>query len=91
MKRIILSLFVLLAGMGTATADQLLIAAVQEARAEAPAQPVRGATMARVRTRYGPPRDMLNTVGDPPISRWDYPGFVVYFEYDRVIHAVVRR
>lgn len=91
MKTIILSLFVLLAGMATAAADQLLIAAIQEARIEAPAQPVRGTTMERVRARYGTPGEMRNAVGDPPISRWDYPGFTVYFEYNRVIHAVVRR
>ena len=28
-------------------------------------------------------------VGKPPISRWEYPGFVVYFEHDHVIHSVV--
>ena len=27
----------------------------------------------------------------PPITRWDYPAFSVYFEHDRVIHAVARR
>jgi len=28
-------------------------------------------------------------VGKPPISRWEYPGFVVYFEHEHVIHSVV--
>jgi hypothetical protein len=28
-------------------------------------------------------------VGAPPITRWDYPNFSVFFEGDRVIHAVV--
>jgi hypothetical protein len=28
-------------------------------------------------------------VGKPPISRWEYPGFIVYFESDHVIHSVV--
>ena len=28
------------------------------------------------------------TVGQPPITRWDYPHFSVFFEKDRVIHAV---
>ena len=30
-------------------------------------------------------------VGEPPISRWVYADFVVFFEYDRVIHAVIKR
>ena len=29
------------------------------------------------------------TVGQPPITRWDYNGFAVFFEHDRVIDAVV--
>jgi hypothetical protein len=28
-------------------------------------------------------------VGAPPITRWDYAGFSVFFEHDRVIDAVV--
>jgi hypothetical protein len=27
-------------------------------------------------------------VGQPPIARWVYPSFVVYFERNLVIHAV---
>ena len=26
----------------------------------------------------------------PPITRWDYPSFSVYFEHDKVIHAVAK-
>jgi hypothetical protein len=26
--------------------------------------------------------------GQPPITRWDYAGFAVFFEHDRVIDAV---
>jgi hypothetical protein len=29
-------------------------------------------------------------VGDPPITRWEYPGFVVYFEHHLVVHTVAR-
>jgi hypothetical protein len=31
-----------------------------------------------------------SAVEQPPITRWDYPAFSVYFEHDRVIHAVAR-
>ena len=34
-------------------------------------------------------RDQGPAVGNPPISRWEYPGFVVYFEHEHVIHSVV--
>jgi hypothetical protein len=54
-------------------------------------RPTRGMTQARVEQRYGAPQKMDAAVGDPPISRWHYAEFVVYFEYDRVIHAVTRR
>jgi hypothetical protein len=30
-------------------------------------------------------------VGQPPITRWDYASYSVYFEYDRVIDSVRHR
>lgn len=50
--------------------------------------PERGLTMDQVEQRYGAPAKKLDAIGQPPITRWVYPGFVVYFEYNRVIHAV---
>jgi hypothetical protein len=50
--------------------------------------PDRGMTMAQVTGKFGDPRTKTPAVGKPPISRWEYPGFVVYFEYDHVIHSV---
>ena len=55
------------------------------------ARPSRGMTQARVESVYGAPQNRTSPVGDPPISRWEYSDFVVFFEYDRVIHAVVKR
>lgn len=52
--------------------------------------PNRGATMSKVETQFGAPTQRAAAVGQPPITRWEYPGFVVYFEHERVIHAVVR-
>lgn len=52
-------------------------------------RPARGLTMAQVEARYGAPADRASAVGQPPITRWEYPGLVVYFENDRVVHAVV--
>lgn len=54
-------------------------------------RPLRGSTQAQVEAKYGSPASKKAAVGDPPISRWEYADFTVYFEYDRVIHAVLRR
>jgi len=51
--------------------------------------PARGMSMDQVATKFGAPVTKVPAVGKPPISRWEYPGFVVYFEADRVIHSVV--
>jgi hypothetical protein len=53
------------------------------------ARPSRGMTMQAVESKFGAPQERHAAVGEPPISRWDYPGFKVFFEKDRVIHAVV--
>ena len=53
------------------------------------ATPTRGMTMDQVATKFGAPVTKVPAVGKPPISRWEYPGFVVYFEADHVIHSVV--
>jgi hypothetical protein len=53
------------------------------------ATPARGMTMDQVATKFGAPVTKVPAVGKPPISRWEYPGFVVYFESDHVIHSVV--
>jgi len=51
-------------------------------------KPHTGMTKAQVQDKYGEPQERSQPVGDPPISYWEYPNFTVYFEYDRVIHAV---
>jgi len=50
--------------------------------------PSRGLTMAQVEQRFGAPVNRIAAIGQPPITRWVYPTFVVYFEYNLVIHAV---
>ena len=52
-------------------------------------RPSRGMSMTAVESRFGQPATRHNAVGQPPITRWDYPGFAVYFEHQFVIHAVV--
>jgi hypothetical protein len=53
------------------------------------ATPTRGMSMDQVSSKFGAPSAKIAAVGSPPISRWEYPGFIVYFEADHVIHSVV--
>jgi hypothetical protein len=57
-------------------------------------RPKRGLTMDEVEKKFGAPATRHPAVGgssqqQPPITRWDYNGFTVVFERDRVIDAVV--
>lgn len=87
---------VLLAGLllvvaAPASADTLLLDSVDQSRAADSAQPERGMTMQQVEARFGAPVQRRSAVGQPPITRWEYSGFVVYFESRHVIHAVRKR
>jgi hypothetical protein len=44
--------------------------------------------MGQVEAKFGAPVTKHDAVGAPPITRWDYAGFSVFFERDRVIDAV---
>jgi hypothetical protein len=70
-----------------APAQNLQMADAPEARAR-PATPTRGASMTQVERQFGAPAERFEAVGQPPITRWVYPNFVVFFEYSHVIHAV---
>ncbi|WP_456379876.1 hypothetical protein [Thiolapillus sp.] len=69
----------------------LLIDAVKEEQQSNIPRPQRGDTMSAVEKHFGSPIKKHAAVGDPPIIRWDYEQFVVYFEYDRVITSVLKR
>ena len=86
----ILTVFALFFGaFGTTTAQTLEMDGI--APESDGARPSRGMTATSVESKYGAPQAKEAAVGDPPISRWEYSDFVVFFEYDRVIHAVVKR
>jgi hypothetical protein len=51
-------------------------------------RPEPGWSMAVVRRQFGEPIRRIPPVGRPPISRWVYPDFVVYFEHQHTIPAV---
>lgn len=70
-----------------APAQNLQMADAPETRARA-ATPSRGTSMAQVERQFGAPAERFAAIGQPPITRWVYPNFVVFFEYSHVIHAV---
>ncbi|MDQ7049761.1 MAG: hypothetical protein Q9M92_09545 [Enterobacterales bacterium] len=51
--------------------------------------PVNGLTSDAVLQQFGEPNQKTAAVGEPPISKWIYAKFTVYFENDRVIHSVI--
>ena len=81
-------LALLLAAMGTASAETLKM---DGASAANDGRPTRGMTQAGVESKFGSPSAVKAPVGEPPITRWEYSNFVVFFEHDRVIHAVLKR
>ena len=96
MTRASIFLAVFLASWATnsVSADTLLI---ERSRASVDADlPRRGNSMAQVQGRYGAPQRKHALVGGgsrrtPPITRWDYAGFSVYFENSHVVNAVLAK
>lgn len=72
---------------GTVSADVLLIEEVRERMQRD--LPENGLTKSEVEQRYGRPNERRAPVGEPPISRWLYDDYSVYFEYDLVIESVL--
>lgn len=75
--------------------DVLLIDRVERTRGQT-TLPRRGLLMSQVETQYGAPTQKMPAVGGgsplrPPITRWIYPEFTVYFENNHVVNAVVNR
>lgn len=95
-KTIPITLALLLLAASAAHADTLLLDGIEMDRPTAEMRPRPGMSMTAVESTYGSPAQRHGAVGgsaeaQPPITRWDYPSFSVYFEHDRVIHAVARR
>jgi hypothetical protein len=96
MKR---STSLLILGLGLLTglpclADTLLIQRVQTAAGVS--LPKRGNSMAQVQAGFGAPEQKFAAVGGgsrhtPPITRWQYPTFSVYFENNHVVDAVLTK
>lgn len=86
--RVKLLTLLLVAAAPFARADTLLIDNIDASKATASSRPHAGMSMDKVEAQFGAPIEKHSAVGEPPITRWDYPSFSVYFEYQLVIHAV---
>ncbi len=79
------------------TAPATASAALPAPANSGPSLPSRGMSMANVEHIFGAPQQKLPAVPDPgtkrhpPITRWIYPGYVVYFEYNYVVHTVLKK
>ena len=87
--RIFTVLALLFGVLGTVNAQTLEMEGV--ASGSDGARPSAGMTADSVESTFGAPEAKVAPVGDPPITRWEYKDLVVFFEYDRVIHTVIRR
>ncbi|WP_039917651.1 hypothetical protein [Cellvibrio mixtus] len=50
--------------------------------------PTKGMSKERVKSLFGEPLEEVPAKGQPPISRWKYQEFTVYFDSNTVIHCV---
>lgn len=50
--------------------------------------PTKGMSKERVKSLFGAPLEETPAKGQPPISRWKYQEFTVYFDSNTVIHCV---
>jgi hypothetical protein len=94
MKAVGLALAFFVAATTMAKADVLLLDSIKASppnNASGLPRPSRGSSMATVRSQFGEPSEDKTAIGDPPITRWIYPAYTVYFEYQHVIDVVVHR
>jgi hypothetical protein len=78
----------------TSNADVLLIDIIKKEPANSPSglvRPTNGQSMEQVKSQHDEPSKAYPTIGEPPITRWNYEKFAVYFEHNLVIHSVVNK
>ena len=84
-----LALLVALLTPGLLLADTLTIPiGSQGADIDTQNLPHKGESQRSVLERFGLADEEHAPVGKPPITRWDYRDFSVYFEYEHVIDSV---
>ena len=85
------------AAPASSTAPATASATIPVQASPGPSIPSRGMNMANVEHIFGAPQEKLPAIPDPgtklhpPITRWVYPDYVVYFEYNYVVHTVLKQ
>jgi len=51
--------------------------------------PRHGQSMQQTEVEFGQPIERIAAIGEPPITRWIYANFTIYFEHNKVIHSVI--
>lgn len=73
------------------SADTLLIDEITRDGGDQSSKPSAGLSMGDVEARFGAPLRKFDAVGNPPITRWEYADYLVYFEHQTVLHSVRKR
>jgi hypothetical protein len=88
----IMLLGILISVNPVANTEELLLDSISNRppnNAQGVSRPYRRESMTQVRRKYGKPLEIIPQVGEPPITRWIYDRYTVYFENQYVIHSVV--
>ncbi len=92
MKPLWLLLLSVFFGFSVANAETIEIPVGQQAQEKWRIdRPHKGMSKQQVKASFGEPVDWKDAVGDPPISSWVYDEYIVYFEFDHVIHTVLKQ
>jgi len=70
-------------------ASSLLLWTITSFASQRPRVPHNNQAMNEVVAEFGQPVKKLSAVGQPPVTRWRYGDYTVYFEYRRVITTVL--
>jgi hypothetical protein len=80
-----------LVSVSAVNADEVMVPVSQQSpHLTAIERPTNGMSMQAVEAKYGQAMSMGETVGQPPITMWEYDNFNVYFEHNLVIHTVLK-
>lgn len=86
---VVIGLFTLTATIQADTLNMKSIGAEPPNSSMGVPRPSRGMTMDQVLQKFGEPQQKIPAVGNPPITRWVYEKFTVYFEHQYTLHSVV--
>ena len=72
------------------TAETITLPIGEQTKQSAMDLPVRSMNKQDVLRDFGDPQEIIDAVGEPPISQWVYGDYVVYFEGNWVLYSVVK-